>query len=364
MRRFYTNGDIITLDRRYSKVEVVVTEDDIISKLGDKSLLSYAESSEVIDLKGRTLLPGFVVASSLREEKTYKNGITTVILNKNENSFKKIDSYKFIDDSSITNSLEKDTNIVGRLIVLDGSLLDKKAYLSSPYHIVPNGELISYSGIGNYKYIEIKRFINEASKCKIPLKAIANGSASIELFLNAYEKLYCKGMLRDMKCILSGCETATENQIERMRMLKIIAEFPIWTLYCNGEYYRDSALGVNNVEHILQLQTCCLNGLPFSIDVGNHSVLEALQIAVIRRTANNSIIGKSQRITPLRALRAVTINGALSIGQSGIIGSISPLKKADFVVLSDNPCKVSKSNIGDIEVLETVKNGKTIYKKY
>ena len=78
MRKFYINGDIITLDRRYNYVDVVVTEDEIITNIGDKSLLNNADSSEIFDLNGNTLLPGFVVASSLNEKETIKRVLTLI----------------------------------------------------------------------------------------------------------------------------------------------------------------------------------------------------------------------------------------------------------------------------------------------
>jgi len=43
-------------------------------------------------------------------------------------------------------------------------------------------------------------------------------------------------------------------------------------------------------------------------------------------------------------------------------GSIKEGKVADLVVLSANPLKIKKDKIKEIDVLETIKNGKSIYK--
>ena len=44
------------------------------------------------------------------------------------------------------------------------------------------------------------------------------------------------------------------------------------------------------------------------------------------------------------------------------IGSIEVGKYADFVVLDKNPLEVSKENLKEIKVLETIKQGNTIFK--
>ena len=68
-----------------------------------------------------------------------------------------------------------------------------------------------------------------------------------------------------------------------------------------------------------------------------------------------------QRVTPLEGLQAMTINVARQYGERDSKGSLEPGKLADLVILDRNPLKVEPMAIKDIRVVETIKEGKTIY---
>ena len=63
MKLFY-GGTILTVDKSFSEVETVVIQENIIIATGDYESLNdkYGRRSELIDLKGRTMLPGFIDA--------------------------------------------------------------------------------------------------------------------------------------------------------------------------------------------------------------------------------------------------------------------------------------------------------------
>jgi predicted amidohydrolase YtcJ len=59
----------------------------------------------------------------------------------------------------------------------------------------------------------------------------------------------------------------------------------------------------------------------------------------------------------------MTINGAKQYGEQSSKGSLEVGKLADLVVLDQNPFKVEAMKIKDVKVVETIKEGKTIYKQ-
>jgi predicted amidohydrolase YtcJ len=74
---------------------------------------------------------------------------------------------------------------------------------------------------------------------------------------------------------------------------------------------------------------------------------------VDRRSSTGSVIGPDKAVSVDAALRAFTIDGARAVSRERVLGSISPGKWADLVVLDEDPHKVWPERIADIEVLAT-----------
>ena len=63
------------------------------------------------------------------------------------------------------------------------------------------------------------------------------------------------------------------------------------------------------------------------------------------------------------ALQVNTINGAYNSHEEAIKGSITPGKLADFVLLADDPHTMNADKIKDVEIVQTVTGGLTVYQK-
>jgi predicted amidohydrolase YtcJ len=83
--------------------------------------------------------------------------------------------------------------------------------------------------------------------------------------------------------------------------------------------------------------------------------------AVNRKTRSGVDIGPQEKLTPMEALRAYTINGAYASFEEKIKGSIEPGKLADLVILSENPCEVDPWEIRNIKVERTIIGGETVF---
>jgi hypothetical protein len=86
--------------------------------------------------------------------------------------------------------------------------------------------------------------------------------------------------------------------------------------------------------------------------------------ATVNRTSRSGkVVGADERLTPIEGLKAITLWPAYEIFEEKSKGSIEPGKLADLVILSANPVTVDPATINQISVLETIKEGQTVYRK-
>jgi hypothetical protein len=93
------------------------------------------------------------------------------------------------------------------------------------------------------------------------------------------------------------------------------------------------------------------------------SILDLVDAGVNRLSGTSKVVGPDERVPPYHALRAVTAMAAFVIKEEKTKGTLEVGKLADLVILDKNPLKVESTTIKDISVLETIKEGNTVFKK-
>jgi hypothetical protein len=147
-------------------------------------------------------------------------------------------------------------------------------------------------------------------------------------------------------------------------------QVPPLVLHLHAYYFAEAQVANRGKE-----QAAYISPMRDPIDAGLHPTnhtdfvvapldqLFMLWSAVSRISREGAEIGIDQRVTPLEGLKAMTIWVAEQYGEQASKGSLEAGKLADMVVLSGNPLEVAPNAIKDIQVLETLKEGKTIYSK-
>ncbi|WP_131735811.1 amidohydrolase [Actinomadura roseirufa] len=249
--------------------------------------------------------------------------------------------------------------------VYDGSIQGYTGYLTKPYHKLADGLPDGYRGYTNYGPDLLKARVDRLYADGYAIRIHGNGDAAIDDLLDAYEAAIKKHGQRDHRLRIEHAQTAREDQLDRMRRLGVQASFFVSHTYYWGDQHRDIFLGPERASRISPLRSAQRRGLRSSVHLDSpvvpQSPLQAVWSAVNRITRSGRVLGPEQRITPLRALRAVTIDAAWQHFEEHSRGSIEPGKLADLVVLSDDPVTAHPKKIKDIRVLRTIVGGKTVH---
>ena len=141
--------------------------------------------------------------------------------------------------------------------------------------------------------------------------------------------------------------------------------FPIH-VYFWGDRHRDLFLGSKRAARLNPSRSALDRGLKITLHhdapIAGIEMLSVADAAVNRITTSGKLLGEKERITPFEALRAITADAAWQNFEEKRKGTLEAGKLADMVILSDNPLRVDPMKIKEIKVLETIKEGRSVYK--
>jgi len=171
-------------------------------------------------------------------------------------------------------------------------------------------------------------------------------------------------LTKDRRVTMIHAQFTRKDQLDKYVQYKIVPSF--YTLHT---YYFAEAHIANRGKEQAAYISPVRDAIDQGLRITNHTdfVVAPLDQLFMMWTAVNRIsragaeIGPGQRITPLEALKAQTINVAYQYGEQDSKGSLEVGKLADLVILDKNPLKVDPMAIKDVKVVETIKEGKTIY---
>ena len=128
--------------------------------------------------------------------------------------------------------------------------------------------------------------------------------------------------------------------------------------------YADEALGPEAQAHQDPSKSLLDHGIRVSYgsDAGPYGPISAIYAAVTRRGWNGEIHGKEEAVTVAQAIEMHTLEPAWFTFGEKAQGSITPGKKADFVVLDRDPLTIDPERIQDIKVERTIVGGREVYR--
>lgn len=271
-----------------------------------------------------------------------------------------------LDGSFDTDALNSERFAVGAVkVISDGSIQGYTGYLSHPYHVPYHGDA-DYRGdpvVSREALFDIVDRFHGAGK---QLAIHANGDAAIDNVIAAFEAAQQKYPSADPRLILIHSQMAREDQLDAMQELGITPSFFSAHTYYWGDRHRDIFMGPERAARMSPTRSAQERGLRFSVHLDTPVVpmqpMLMLWSTVNRLSSSGAPIGPEQRIEPMQAIRAVTIDAAWQVFQDDNRGSLELGKWADLVILSGDPLRDPMA-IRDIEVLETVVGGRSIYQR-
>lgn len=257
--------------------------------------------------------------------------------------------------------------IGGAKLTIDGSPQGKTAWLTEPYFIPPPGQPEDYRGYAAIDEATTDAAVEKAFANGWQILCHANGDAASDVYIAALRQAKAKYPDVDNRPVLIHGQVLREDQVEALNELGVFPSlFPMHTYYW-GDYHRDSVLGPERADNISPTGWVLERGMMFGshhdAPVANPDSMRVLSATVTRRSRTNDILGPEHRVPVWTALKAMTIWPAWQHFEEENKGSIEVGKLADFVILSANPMMVPEDQIADINVLETIKEGVSIYQR-
>lgn len=194
----------------------------------------------------------------------------------------------------------------------------------------------------------------------------ANGDAAIDFLLKAHVAAAGGEPTADRRTVGIHSQFIRPDQLQKYKEYNIIpALFTLHTYFFYDVHARnrgsEQAGFISPMKDAIGLGMRPTNQTDYSVTPINQ--MWTIWSAVNRISRAGVLNGPDQRITPLQALEAITINAAYQYREEASKGSLEPGKLADMVILDRNPLTVDPMSIKDINVVETIKEGKSIYRR-
>lgn len=247
--------------------------------------------------------------------------------------------------------------------IVDGSPQGKTAYWTKPLLTPgPNGET-EWCGQPVFPKDVVDQMVASIADAGIQIFCHCNGDAAVDMLIDACR---AAGMTAgdDRRTVVVHSQFMRPEQLDDYVELGLSPSFFTVHAYFWGDLH---------VENLGRERAYFLSPMASAVDAGlhcsNHNDFSVTPVdpmrmvwsAVARTSRSGEIIGPDERVTPWQALKALTIEAAWQIREENDKGTLAPGKLADLVILDADPTAVPTDQILDIAVVETFKEGRSVY---
>ncbi len=252
----------------------------------------------------------------------------------------------------------------GVKITVDGSPQGRTAFFTSPYLDGGPGGEENWTGELTFPQEMVNDMVKKVYEMKVPLILHCNGDGAIDSFIEGYE--YAREGDYSTPWNVTTIHSQFMRKDQMPKFIKYNVRPSFYTLHTY--YFYEAHLKNRGFE-----QAQYISPVRDAIDMGmrptNHTdfVVAPLDQMMMLWSAVNRIsragakVGIDQSITPYEGLKTMTIYVAEQYDEIESKGTLEVGKRADFVILDKNPLEVPAMEIKDIKIMETLKDGVSIY---
>ena len=246
----------------------------------------------------------------------------------------------------------------------DGALGSRGAALLEPYtdDARTNGLLVSPAQ-------HIREVADRALASGFQVNTHAIGDRGNRLVLDSYEAALKARPTADHRFRVEHAQILHSDDIPRFAQLGVIpsmqASHQTSDMYWAGNRLGEGRLrGAYAWRSLLNSNVLIPNGSDFPVEYVNPLI--SFKASVSRQDANNWPVGgwyPEQRMTREEALLSMSLWAAYAGFQEAELGSLTPGKRADFVILNRDIMRVPNEDILGTQVLSTWVGGRAVYER-
>ncbi len=243
----------------------------------------------------------------------------------------------------------------GNKIFLDGSPQQRTAFLRRDYAGGGRGE----ATMTEAQVLEAVRTAKEQGR---QLLAHCNGDAAIDRFLWALREADYPAALRP---VVVHAQLMQKDQLRPARERGAVLSFFVSHVRRWGDVHLEN-LG----ERAMTISPCysaLARGIPFTFHqdtpVLPPTPFEPVACAFLRQTAGGRQLAMRERVSVYDGLRAMTAGAAYQYHAEAERGTLAPGKRADLIVLDQDPLAVPAEELESIQVLRTISEGRTLWRQ-
>ncbi|MCK4854519.1 MAG: amidohydrolase family protein, partial [Bacteroidales bacterium] len=398
------NANVITMDDLVPHAQAIAIAGNRITAVGtDAEILAIkTDSTQMIDLGGRTVTPGLIEAhdhglhngyqengvEGLRRatERMAAMGYTTVHqlfcwedfvaaaqeLAQNDELAVRINFYVPYNTNCNTEGVplgnlpyteKRDTTVrvVGIKIFADGGTCGFSSAVSKPYQVGdPNffGDLFKTEA-------EMNSIVKTVIDAGYPIAMHAIGDSAIGVGLNAFENAFA-GQGNKLRCRMEHLRVMREDLADQMASLGIAASIQYTRALARRASYWQTIYLPSVLAWVYPWRRMADRGIPivggndFPYAQGLQS-MQTLSYLATRKSAQSDTLAAwmdRDKLTVEVGLKAMTQTNAWVVFEEEVKGSIVAGKLADLTVLSEDPLAIDPYDVRKIKIEMTLMDGK------